>query len=409
MGTLARIGDTCEVGDGTHSTIARQESGVKYVTSRNLKDGNLDLSKIYFISENDYVRHFSGRGKALTKPEAGDLIFSIIGSLGEPYLVRESDRFGISSSVAIVRPDRNKIESRFLLYWARGPIFQNALQSIRGGVAQGYVSLEMIRSLPVPILDIPSQKCIADTLSKYDELIENNHQRIRVLEEIARKLYREWFVQFRFPGHDKNSRNSATTGEIPQGWKWCNLHEVADVNKAQINARTAPDEIGYIDISSVTSGAIETVTPYRFNDAPSRARRIVHHGDILWSCVRPNRRSHTLVIHPAADTIASTGFAVLTAKKVPYPYLYLATTTDEFVTYLSNSATGAAYPAVSATTFERAAILVPPDSLLEKFGAISIPLSEEISCLQKKNSILRKTRDLLLPRLLSGQIKLEAN
>jgi type I restriction enzyme, S subunit len=110
---------------------------------------------------------------------------------------------------------------------------------------------------------------------------------------------------------------------------------------------------------------------------------------------------------PDEGTIASTGFAVLTATKVPFAFLYFATTTDEFVAYLSNNATGAAYPAVTAPTFEKAELVVPVASLLNRFGAIVTPIAEEIRCLQIRIQNLRRTRDLLLPRLLSGQIGLD--
>ena len=109
-------------------------------------------------------------------------------------------------------------------------------------------------------------------------------------------------------------------------------------------------------------------------------------------------------MHPEPDTIASTGFAVLTATKVPFTFLYFATTTDDFVAFLTNNATGAAYPAVTASTFEKAELLVPPAPLLKKFGGATIPMAEEIHTLQRQIQNLRRTRDLLLPRLLSGQI-----
>jgi len=179
---------------------------------------------------------------------------------------------------------------------------------------------------------------------------------------------------------------------------------VAEVNRAQINARTAPDELHYIDIASVSPGQIDIITTYAFADAPGRARRIVQHGDVLWSCVRPNRRSHAQMMHPEPDTIASTGFAVLTATKIPFTFLYYATTTDDFVAYLTNHATGAAYPAVTATTFEKADLLIPSAPLLKKFGEATIWMAEQIHALQRQIHNLRRTRDLLLPRLLSGQI-----
>ena len=145
---------------------------------------------------------------------------------------------------------------------------------------------------------------------------------------------------------------------------------------------------------------------YSALSASGRARRIVQHGDILWSCVRPNRRSHSLVMQPEPNTIASTGFAVLTATKVTFPFLYFATTTDDFVAFLTNSATGAAYPAVTAKTFENADLVIPPAPLLKKFGDSTIPMTEQIHTLQRQTQNLRRTRDLLLPRLLSGQIPL---
>lgn len=112
-------------------------------------------------------------------------------------------------------------------------------------------------------------------------------------------------------------------------------------------------------------------------------------------------------MQPDLNTITSTGFAVLTATKVPFTFLYFTTTTDDFVTFLANNATGAAYPAVTAKTFEDAKMLVPPTSLLKKFGEATIPMAEQIHIFQRQTKNLRRTRDLLLPRLLSGQIALE--
>lgn len=229
------------------------------------------------------------------------------------------------------------------------------------------------------------------------------------MEAMARALYREWFVHFRFPGHETHPRVASPLGDIPKGWEVKKLATVAEVNRAQINARTAPEELHYIDISSVSPGQIDSITTYAFADAPGRARRIVQHGDVLWSCVRPNRRSHAQVMHPEPDTIASTGFAVLTATKVPFTFLYFATTTDDFVAFLTNNATGAAYPAVTAATFEKADLLIPPAPLLKKFGDATIPMAEQIHTLQRQIQTLRHTRDLLLPRLLSGQVELTTN
>ncbi len=292
---------------------------------------------------------------------------------------------------------------RFAYYFLQTMGFER----LDAGASNPSLNRNHIHTIPVLWPPVPVQQRIAGILSAYDELVENSQRRIRLLEAMARALYREWFVHFRFPGHEKHPRIASPLGDIPQGWEVKKLADVAEVNRAQINARSAPDELHYIDIASVSPGQIDSITSYVFADAPGRARRIVQHGDMLWSCVRPNRRSHAQVMHPEPDTIASTGFAVLTATKVPFTFLYFATTTDDFVAFLTNNSTGSAYPAVSGATFEKADLLIPPAPLLKKFGDATIPIAEQIHALQRQIQNLRRTRDLLLPRLLSGQVELK--
>ena len=312
-------------------------------------------------------------------------------------------RFDAYQRTYVVAPRSTlALDTRFLYYALRPKLEE--LRSVSTGAATKFLTLGILNSLQLTLPDITDQRRIAGILSAYDDLIENCQRRIRILEEMARSLYREWFVHFRYPDYEAVSLVESVLGLIPRSWEVKKLCEVAEVNRAQITPRTAPEELHYIDISSVSPGQIDQLTPYRFNDAPGRARRIVQHGDILWSCVRPNRRSHAIVLYPEENTIASTGFAVLTARTVPYTYLYSAVTTEEFVSYLSNNATGAAYPAVTATTFQNAIVLTPPGSLLQQFGEVTIPLCEESEIHRRKIRNLRATRDLLLPRLLPGEV-----
>jgi type I restriction enzyme, S subunit len=280
--------------------------------------------------------------------------------------------------------------------------------SINSGAAQPMLNRNYAYLVQVNRPLLPAQRRIAEILAAYDELIENCERRIRVLDEMARALYREWFVLFRYPGHEKMSLVDSPHGRIPKGWRCETLGRVAKVNARQICTKSPPERIRYIDISSVSPGAVEEITEYDFSDAPGRARRIVTHGDVLWSCVRPNRRSFALVLNPDEATIASTGFAVLSASEVPYSYLYAATTTDDFVSYLEKRATGAAYPAVTAAVFEAAPIVVPPPSLLGGFAEAANPGASLSASLRRRIANLRKTRGLLLPRLLSGQLSVDS-
>ena len=395
------------INGGAWSQTEYSGEGVPVVRVTDIKDETVDLSDCKFLPKsalNKYRKHLL---------RAGDLVICTVGShptqpgsvVGRPAIIpiRAHGSF-LNQNAVCIRASSPDLDQLWLGYLGRSSKFHDYVKSCaRGAANQVRMAIGLFKEMPIDVPPLPVQRRIAGILSAYDELIENSQRRIRLLEDMARALYREWFVHFRFPGHDSVPRLPSALGDIPQGWEVKKLGDIADVNRAQINVRSAPEELHYIDISSVSPGRIDSSTTYTFADAPGRARRIVQHGDILWSCVRPNRRSHALVMHPEPETIASTGFAVLTPSKVPFPFLYFATTTDEFVKFLENSATGAAYPAVSAKTFEEADLLVPPSNMLEAFAKSAIPMAEEIHTLHLQIQNLRRTRDLLLPRLLSGR------
>jgi type I restriction enzyme, S subunit len=256
-----------------------------------------------------------------------------------------------------------------------------------------------IHVIPALIPPPDTQVRIADILSAYDDLLENNRRRMALLEHAGRELYGEWFVRRRFPGHE----HTGSTDGLPEGWEKKRLADIADVNNESLSG-SYDGHIDYVDISSVTPGSIDGIVRYEFRDAPSRARRIVKHGDIIWSCVRPNRRSHAVIWQPSQPLIVSTGFAVITPTAVPTSFLLRATTEDAFVGYLENHARGAAYPAVVASDFERAEVLVPRGSLLTAFNEVAEPLLAQAHMLRLQNEKLRAARNLLLPRLMSGEI-----
>ncbi|RKY85018.1 hypothetical protein DRQ11_10630 [candidate division KSB1 bacterium] len=281
---------------------------------------------------------------------------------------------------------------------------------VGGGAATPIINKSTFSKIRLKVPSRRTWKTIASILSAYDDLIENTRRRIQLLEQAARLLYKEWFIHFRFPacaasvaaGRPGHEHVKIKNG-LPEGWKRQKLGQVAEVNRASLS-KNYQGKIEYVDISAVTPGMIKETKLYDFKVAPSRARRIVQHGDIIWSCVRPNRRSHAVIWHPPENLVVSTGFAVITPISVPTTYLYQAVTTDEFVGYLANNARGAAYPAVTAKDFEEALITVPQDSLLEQFNAIMESIQEQIYVLHLQARRLAKARDLLLPRLMNGEI-----
>jgi type I restriction enzyme S subunit len=293
--------------------------------------------------------------------------------------------------------DPDKADYRYVFYALLRSY--EALKGLSRGAAQNNLNAAQVKAFTIPAPSVQVQRNIGEILSAYDDLIENNRRRMALLEKSARLLYSEWFVRLRFPGYE----HTRVIGGVPDGWERKTLGDVAHINQTNLGS-TCDGEIEYIDIASVTPGAINETTPYQFRDAPSRARRVVNHGDIIWSCVRPNRRSHAVIWQPPENLVASTGFAVITPISLPTSFLYQAVTTDLFVGYLENHAKGAAYPAVVAGDFERAKILVPSPVLSNAFNEFAEPLLSEAHNLRAQNQKLRAARDLLLPRLMSGEL-----
>ena len=306
----------------------------------------------------------------------------------------------INSGMVIFRTNREALSDRFLFQYLRSRSFRKQIESLRTGAAQPQLPIRDIKTIGVPIPAITTQLRIAGLLSAYDDLIENNRRRIALLEQAARKLYREWFVRLRFPGHE----STRIIDGVPEGWERKTLGEVAVTNAQSYLPKKLPETLNYIDISSVSAGRILEKKSMVAADAPGRARRKAAHGDIIWSNVRPNLKAYSLILDPEENDVFSTGFTVLSATRIPFTFLYQSVTSDYFVTYLVNHTTGASYPAVRPDDFERAEIVVPPPLLLIEFREICEAKYHLIAKLAREDEQLMKARDLLLPRLMSGEV-----
>lgn len=395
-----RLEDVCErVTVGHVGPMANEyvEAGVPFLRSQNVQPFHIDASDIRYITD-----AFDAKlRKSALRP--GDVVVVRTGYPGTAAVIPDHMASANCADLVVITPS-SELDPWFLTcifnsVWGKNTVAGNLV-----GVAQQHFNVGAAKAMKIGLPPLPTQQRIAAILSAYDDLIENNTRRIAILEEMARRLYEEWFVHFRFPGHEAVEFD----GDLPRGWRLVTLADVASVNPEAIKPKSAPERIRYIDIASVSPGRIDAVQELPLSAAPGRARRIVRDGDVIWSCVRPNRRSFALVVDPANDTVASTGFAVLRAVTVPFSYLYCATSADAFVDYLTNHATGAAYPAVKQSDFERAELTAPAATLLSAFDQTVHPMLRLAHALHRKNANLRAQRDLLLPKLVSGEIDVSA-
>jgi len=339
--------------------------------------------------------------KKRTLLPAGAVCVVCIGAtIGKICMTSKPSQTNQQVNSVIVDPAR--FDQGFVYYGLRTKA--DELMARAAGAATPIINKTAFSEVEIDAPSLPTQRRIASILGAYDDLIEVNRRRIAVLEEMARGLFEEWFVRFRFPGHEDGSIEDTPDGALPQGWAFDTLGNVAAINAASLKPAIAPAEIGYIDITSVSPGQIDAINHMPFSEAPGRARRLVKDGSILWSNVRPNRRSFALVLDPAPEIVASTGFTVLDARETSFAYLYHWVTTENFTGYLVGNAQGAAYPAVTAATFERATVLLPPSDLVGRFTGFADPVLRLSDELRKSNARLAASRDLLLPRLISGQL-----
>jgi type I restriction enzyme S subunit len=313
-------------------------------------------------------------------------------------------------------------DPNFLNYVLRSPAYRELLTRIGSGTTITNLSQDTLAGIEIDLPLLPEQRAIAHFLGTLDDKIELNRRMNQTLEAITRALFQSWFVDFG-PVHAKaegrepagmdaetaalfpDSFQESKLGLIPEGWEVTTIGNVAKINARSLKPSLAPDTIHYVDISSVERGRLLESREVAFSEAPSRARRLVEAGDTIWSCVRPNREGHWFVQSPDPNLVVSTGFAVIHPLQVSANFLNLWTTEQAFVDYLTSNADGSAYPAVRASHFEAASILAPSPSVSKAFERVAAPLRRKQHANRQESESLAAIRDALLPKLISGQLR----
>ena len=398
------LADFCRVQSGfAFKSADWVPSGVPVVQIGNVRARRVDLADCKFVSEDvaKAARKFRLR--------RNDILISMTGHIGVVGKITDARHIVLNQRVGRFEDiDADIVDPSYLFQVLQHGSIRQKFVQLGHGAAQPNISPKLIGMVEVPVPPLDIQRSIAAILGGYDHLIEVNRRRIALLEDMARGLYEEWFVRFRFPGHENVAMVHTKVGSLPEGWHAVTMASVADINARSLRLANAPERIGYIDIASVSPGQVDEVTWMAFSDAPNRARRCVREASILWSNVRPNRRSFAYLVGPAKAIVASTGFTVIDATSLPPSYLYSCVTTDAFVAYLVGRARGSAYPAVTAQDFSDALIVVPPKAILTAFDALASTSLLMAASLRSANCALAASRDFLLPRLISGQISVRA-
>lgn len=274
------------------------------------------------------------------------------------------------------------------------------LAQLNSGAAQPSLNRNFVYGVRIRFPDSIEQAHIVDVLSAYDDLIENNRRRIALLEQSARLLYREWFVHLRFPGHE----HAKVVNGAPEGWRVRRLGEISNELRVAVKPENITSGTPYIGLEHMPRRSI-TLSDWGQSDDVTSQKFAYEEGDILFGKIRPyfHKVGFTLT-----DGITSSDAIVIrpVEKNLRY-FLLLLVSSDQFVALASQTVKeGSKMPRADWKYMRRQVFAVPPDWLLGELNEICEPLVAQLKSLSNANTRLRQARDLLLPRLISGELKL---
>ena len=365
-----------------------------------------------FKERSDKARWYSGPIPNDYVLNEGDLIVAMTeqaeGLLGSSALIPRSGVYLHNQRLGLVQIlDRKQADQHFIYYLFNSKPVRQQIRGSASGTKIRHTAPSRIADVKVSVPSLPVQRRIAGILSAYDELMENSHRRIRHLEAMARALYREWFVHFRFPGHEKHPRVSSPLGDIPQGWEVKRVPECVDISPRVAVPRDG--EKPFVPMGCLSNDSM-LITDIESRAGNSGAK--FQNGDTLFARITPcleNGKTGFVQFLPDAQAVGfgSTEFIVLRSRTLTPEFVYLLARSDEFRGVAIKSMSGATgRQRVQEQCFDDFQIVQPPRTLLDRFSAIVAPSFRLIYKLHLQIQNLRRTRDLLLPRLLSGQIHL---
>lgn len=390
-----KLKDVClSISDGDHQPPPKANKGVPFVTISNITNTNqFDFSNTMFVPQEYYDNLDFKR-----KPQKGDILYSVVGSFGIPVYMKSTIPFVFQRHIAILRPDVEQIVPDFLYYAMLNRDFYMKADAAAIGAAQRTVSLTALRNMDIDIPNIETQNKIAKILSAYDNLIENNQKQIKLLEEAAQRLYKEWFVDLHFPGYE----DVDIVDGVPEGWKKGTLGDIAE-NVGKSEKKEKREEYAYyLPIDCLPKKSISYTT---FNGIDSAKSSLVAFkpNDILFGAMRPY--FHKVVIARDEGLTRSTCFVINSKEKFEWSYLAMLLFSVDTVNYATRISVGTTMPYVRWKDFIRMPVLIPSEQVCADYTKKFIPMADAIAKLAEQNIRLVQARDRLLPKLMSGEIE----
>ena len=368
---------------------------IEYIDIKSVGSGYLIETKLIPLSK------APSRARRLIKD--GDTILSTVRPNRRSflYIKKPKSNVVVSTGFAVLRA-KEGVDPRYLYYAITDQRFTDYLTLSAKGAAYPAVDTEIIKRGKIPIWPIDIQQKIASILSAYDDLIENNTRRIQILEEMAQLIYREWFVNFRFPGHEKVRFVNSKLGKIPEGWEVVKLEDIIENVKEKTEAGEHLKNREYLPIDCIPRKSFLLLESQDYTHAKS-SLILFNRKDILFG----NMRSyfHKVIIAPFDGVTRTTCFVLRPRNKNYLSYAYLTLFNEKTVSYSAQHSKGSTIPyAVWEGGLAEMKIIMPSRKIIDAFEKIISPILEiSINTFFKLRN-LRTARDLLLPKLISGEI-----
>lgn len=388
--------------DGPHATPPESDSGAIFLGIPNFANGQLDLSNIRYISEDDLPKWT----KRVT-PRENDIVFSYEATLNLYAIIPKGFRGCLGRRMALIRPDNEKINYKFLYYYFYSKAWRDIVsENTVLGATVDRIPLVKFPNFEIELPPMTIQNRIAGILSSYDELIENNQKQIKLLEEAAQRLYKEWFVDLRFPGYE----NTPITNGIPQGWKKDSADSFFEITIGKTPPRAESqwftdmgNGIPWVSISDMGASSAflyETSEGLTLEAINRHNVKIIPSDTVLLSFkLTVGRVAITTTEMCTNEAIAH--FRMTDANYREYVYCYL----KEYH-YDSLGSTSSISKAVNSKIIKAMPFVMPNYELVEAFSKMVAPIFNQIKNKQKSCLELKQARDRLLPKLMSGELEM---
>ncbi|MFH1792695.1 MAG: restriction endonuclease subunit S [Patescibacteria group bacterium] len=404
------IKDYCEI-TSSKRIFANEylTSGVPFYRGREISEkhnSSSEVSDLIFISKEKYDEIKEKYGV----PQKGDLLLTSVGTIGNPYLVKNNKEFYFKDGNLTWFRNFKGIDSKWFYYWLLSPQGRSELNKCTIGSSQKAYTINLLYKLQLDLPNLETQTNISSVISAYDDLIENNEERIRILEEMAQRLYREWFVKFKFPGHEKVKMVDSETeyGEIPGGWQILLLKELIipqyGYTASAIDDNNHPKYLRGTDINKNSFINWSTVPSCVINEKDFHKYKVCK-GDIFIIRMADPGKIGICEVDIKAVFASYLIRLNIKSKLLPY-YLYFFVTSNKYQNFITGASSGTTRKSVNSQQIGEINILVPDSLILNKFETRVSLLRNDLTKLIIQNNNLSEIRDLLISQLVTGKREL---